>query len=218
MLKNVWLILLSEKPLNDFSNMPYHTLSKTTIFLLRNHYIVSLAIYFLFSISGCGYNLGQGVGNAQGVTLYVNVPMFQNKTNEPNLGSLVTYELKNTLLNTPGIKLVNDAHTADIVIKGQIIRYRVPTTAFDQRASTEEDVELYIAIQAKDMIKNKLLWRNTINTSAAFYLGPDLTMNRSAQDRATEEASKAFSDIVIGHLLDHTERKRRQDEKRNKNK
>ena len=66
--------------------------------------------------------------------------MFQNKTNTPKLGSLVTREVKNAMLKTPGIQVVNDAQGADIVVRGRIIRYRVLTTAFDQRATTNEDV------------------------------------------------------------------------------
>lgn len=141
--------------------------------------------------------------------------MFQNKTTEPKLGLLLTGEVKDAMLKTPGIQVVNDAQGADIVIRGRIVRYRVPTTAFDQRSATEEDVELSVVIQAVDPIRKKPLWRDTIKASAAFYLGPDLTMNRSTQDRATEEASASFADILIGQLLDRHEAKQRRDQKKN---
>ena len=88
-------------------------------------------------------------------------------------------------------------------------------TAFDERATTEEDVELWVVVQAEDPIKKKRLWRDTIKASAAFYLGPDLTLNRSAQDRATEEASASFADILIGQLLDRHEAQQRRDKKKN---
>ncbi len=144
--------------------------------------------------------------------------MFENKTSEPKLGLLVTRGVKDAMLKTPGIQVVNNAQGADIVIRGRIIQYRVPTTAFDRRATTEEDVELSVIIQVEDPIQKKPLWRDTIKSSAAFYLGPDLTLNRSAQDRATEEASTSFASILIGQLLDRYEAQQRRDKKKNNTK
>jgi hypothetical protein len=190
----------------------------------KNGWSISLSRFifafpvFLLVAAGCGYHLGHGVGNQAGSTLYINIPMFQNKTSEPKLGLLVTMGVKDAMLKTPGIQVVNDAQGADIVIRGRIIRYRVPTTAFDQRATTEEDVELSVVIQAEDPIREKPLWRDTIKASAAFYLGPDLTLNRSAQDRATEEASASFANILIGQLLDRHEAQQRRDKKKNNTK
>lgn len=178
-----------------------------------SRFILAFSVFFLLISSGCGYHLGHGVGNQTGSTLYVNVPMFQNKTTEPKLGLLVTRAVKDAMLKTPGIQVVNDAQGADIVVRGRIIRYRTRTTAFDQRAATEEDVELSVVIQAEDPIRKKPLWRDTIKASAAFYLGPDLTLNRSVQDRAIEEASASLADILIGQLLDRHEAQQRQDKK-----
>ena len=181
---------------------------------LSNQRLIALQICFVFIIFGCGYHLGHGTGNQTRSTLYVDIPMFQNKTNTPKLGSLVTREVKNAMLKTPGIQVVNDAQGADIVVRGRIIRYRVLTTAFDQRATTNEDVELVVTIQAEDSVKKKPLWRETIKASAVFYLGPDLTLNRSAQDRATEEASASLADILIGQLLARHDTQRRHQDKR----
>lgn len=177
--------------------------------------IIKFSIIFLFIASGCGYHLGHGVKNPTGSTLYIDVPMFQNKTTEPKLGFLVTQSIKDAMLKTPGIQIVNDAENADIVLRGNIIRYRTRTTAFDQRAATEEDVELSIVIQAEDPSKNEPLWRETIKASAAFYLGPDLTLNRSVQDRAIEEATASFATILVGQLLDRHEAQQRHDKKNN---
>ncbi len=176
-------------------------------------YAMILPLCILMVSSGCGYHLGHGVGNHSGSTLHVAVPMFENKTTEPKLAILVTQAVKDTMLRTPGIAIVNNAESSDIVLRGRITRYRVPTTAFNQRASTEEDVQLGVLIQAEDPVKRTPLWRDTFKASAAFYLGPDLTLNRSAQDRATEEASASFADILIGQLLDRHEAQQRQDKK-----
>ncbi len=180
--------------------------------------ILTCSVFFLLTASGCGYHLGHGVGNQAGSTLDINIPMFENKTSEPKLGLLVTRGVKDAMLKTPGIQVVNNAQGADIVIRGRIVQYRVPTTAFDRRATTEEDVELSVIIQVEDPIQKKSLWRDTIKSSAAFYLGPDLTLNRSAQDRATEEASTSFASILIGQLLDRYEAQQRRDKKKNNTK
>lgn len=174
--------------------------------------------FFLLTASGCGYHLGHGVGNQAGSTLYINLPMFQNKTSEPKLGLLVTMGVKDAMLKTPGIQVVSNEQNANIIIRGNITRYRVPTTAFDNRATTEEDVEISVVIQAEDSIRKKRLWRDTIKASASFYLGPDITLNRSAQDRATEEASASLANILIGQLLDRHEAQQRRDKKKNNTK
>jgi len=70
----------------------------------------------------------------------------------------------------------------------------VPTTAFDQRATTEEDVELSVVIQADDPILKKPLWRDTIKASAS------------------------FANILIGQLLDRHEAQQRRDKKKNNTK
>ena len=163
--------------------------------------ITAYPISCLIVISGCGYHLGHGGGSRAESPLHVDVPMFRNTTTEPNLESLVTKEVKEALLTTPGITLVNNTRHADIVLRGHITRYRVSTTAFDQRAATEEDVQLSVLIRADDPVDGKTLWRERITISAPFYLGPDVTLNRSAQDRAIEEASTSLAESIIDQLL-----------------
>tara|TARA_B100001971_G_scaffold208544_1_gene230540 strand:+ start:3089 stop:3730 length:642 start_codon:yes stop_codon:yes gene_type:complete len=180
--------------------------------------VIVFSAFFVLITSGCGYHLGHGAGNPTGSTLHVDIPMFQNKTSEPKLGLLVTRGIKDAMLKTPGIQVVNNAQSADIIVRGSIIRYRTRTTAFDQRAATEEDVELSIVVQAENPGKQQPLWRETIKASAAFYLGPDLTLNRSAQDRAIEEASASFANILIGQLLGRYEAQQRKDKKNNSKK
>ena len=211
----MWNIVLS---ILSYSRIQQRRVSVTSIApsKARHHswppaLITAYLISCLIVISGCGYHLGHGGGSHATSPLHVDVPMFRNTTTEPNLESLVTKEVKNALLTTPGITLVNDTRNADIVLRGQITRYRVSTTAFDQRAATEEDVQLSVLIRADDPVAGKTLWRELMKISAPFYLGPDITLNRSAQDRAIEEASASLAESIIDQLLGQHDNQRNRD-------
>jgi outer membrane lipopolysaccharide assembly protein LptE/RlpB len=162
---------------------------------------MALAALLLLSTAGCGYQFGTTVRSTSARGLHLAVPVFLNDTFEPVLDKRVTEFVRRQFLQADGITLVNDAGSASTVLKGRIRGYGLQTLSFRQGSVNEQRVVVSVDVRYEDSAK-KVLWQESFSTSAEFFQTTDLAVNRSRQDRATEEACQALAENIVSRVLE----------------
>jgi hypothetical protein len=181
----------------------YNT-EKRTFQLLRVAGRVSEAVILILVImvTGCGYEFGTSakLGAAYGVVLAL--PVFHNNTFEPILDRRVTEMVRRQFLQADGLTLVNDESAAPLVLIGHVAGYAVQVLSFRQGQVNESRVTIIATVSMKDTGTKRMLWQETYTTSAEFFLTADLAINRSRQDRATDEAAQMMAENIVSRVLE----------------
>jgi len=126
-------------------------------------------------LAGCmGYRVGPVL---KGDYHSVAVPMFKNRTYKPQLEAQVTNGIIKRL-QTDGTLRVDSVDNADIVLTGEIIRYRREMLrALPTEADTPREFRIYIdaRVEAHDRITGKPVFGPTVVTgSTDTFIGTDL--------------------------------------------
>jgi hypothetical protein len=70
----------------------------------------------------------------------------------------------------------------------------------------EQRVTVSAEVRYEDTATRKVLWQESYSTSAEFFQTTDLAVNRSRQDRATEEACQALAENIVSRVLEGYDR------------
>lgn len=89
-----------------------------------------LIAVLLVATVGCGYRF-QGTGRAlPGGPRTLAIPVLENPTLEPELGSLLTAALRDQFARTSGIRLVR-TEEAEAILRGRVLGFEADAVAFD---------------------------------------------------------------------------------------
>jgi len=132
--------------------------------MTRRIFILTSAFVFSALLTACGYHFsGEGEGPQPGLTL-VAVPVFENKTTEPNLGAVVAGALRREFMQKGHMKVVS-VEEAEAVFKGTVLSVSVsavahhPTqTIASDRVTVENRVHLTLDVKCQDKKTGKVLW------------------------------------------------------------
>ena len=129
---------------------------------LKTALIVSCALVFLAS---CGYHFsGEGEGPKPGLRC-IAIPVFENKTTEPNLGEIFATDLSREFMQKGNMRVV-PVEEAEAVFKGVILSIFVfpvahhPTNIVTNQIAVVNRLYLTIDIRCEDKITHKVLWRD----------------------------------------------------------
>lgn len=113
----------------------------------------------IFGPGGCGYRFsGEGSGPKPGVTA-VAIPVFENSTSEPDLGSIFAAALRQEFLQKGSMRVVPVDET-DIVFRGKITN--IFTSGLGHRTFEETiltRVYVTLDIRCHDTQSGKILWQ-----------------------------------------------------------
>jgi len=163
---------------------------------------LSTLIVFSFVLTSCGYEFGNSAKPGAAYGLVLAVPVFHNDTFEPILDRRVTEMVRRQFLQADGLTLVNDAGAAPLVLSGRVSGYSVQTLSFRQGQVNESRVTIFASVAMKDTGAKRQLWQEFYTTSAEFFVTADLAINRSRQDRATEEAAQMLAENIVSRVLE----------------
>jgi hypothetical protein len=120
---------------------------------------------FLIAVSGCGYHFsGEGLGPSPNVKR-IAIPVFENRTTEPNLGAIVAGALRREFLQKGHMSVV-PVEQADAVFEGTVQEIQAVTVAHrfsptvSDRTSIESRVQLTLDIRCKESRTGKIIWRD----------------------------------------------------------
>lgn len=131
-------------------------------------------------LSGCGYHFsGEGQGPRPGLRR-IAIPVFENSTSEPQLGSMFADELRKQFLRRGDLQVVA-LDEAEAVFKGRItdiytssVAHRAFEKRFQTRLTLEARLYITLDIRCEDARTGSIIWRDSKFTgSRVFGQNPD---------------------------------------------
>jgi len=126
---------------------------------IRSLPIIILAL-LLLTISSCGYH-NPNIMSAEeaGPPIKLHVPLWANPTSETRLATDINNALHDWLIQSKRLTLVNDAASADYVLKGSISSLRYPGRSYT-RTDTVQALKAILTVQYSviDPKTDKVIW------------------------------------------------------------
>lgn len=164
---------------------------------------ISLFCALFFCLTGCGYHFpGQGGALPEGVEK-VYIPLFNNKTSEPQLESKLTSRLSEVFSRNSRITQVKNKEAAEAVLEGTIRTYKSSALSYDQNDNIGE----YRATMVIDVVLHKpdsdeSLWKRTVSWSEDYSSSSNKSDQYGLEKVAIDEISLRLAEEILYQLLD----------------
>ncbi|GLI36237.1 hypothetical protein DAMNIGENAA_36700 [Desulforhabdus amnigena] len=164
--------------------------------------LMALSSFLFLFLSACGYHFtGEGEGPRPGINA-VAIPVFENNTSEPDLGSMFAGALRNDFIQKGEIRVV-PTDQADVIFRGiikNIYTSEVAHREFEKTILTR----LYVTldIRCDDVRNGKVLWQDPQYTYYQVYIqDPDPIIAFSNRRRALEFLAREMSIRIHDRFL-----------------
>ena len=164
--------------------------------------LISFLLVFVLPLSGCGYALVGSGSSLPANVRTVSIPLFENKTGEPNLDTIVTRVVKEKFIEDGRLKVLDGA-MADSVLRGVIESYSLKPLAYDESNNvTEYMVRMTIYITHTAGRSGKILKRQRLNTNWRYAVDPSITVAESQRLDAMEKAAVYSAESIISLVIE----------------
>ena len=158
------------------------------------------------ALPSCGYHLsGTGLLVPEG-TRTIAVPGFINHTNEPYVDVEVTKSVTDEFIADGRLRVV-DVETADIVLRGKVVKYEVVALSYTASSYVQQyRVRIVVDASLDDTRSKKVLWRES-GIEAVFIsdypvtIG-DITTTKVAKEAAIKKASQDIGWTLRSRVLE----------------
>jgi hypothetical protein len=189
----------------EFLGLVFREFSKRQVIMKGFGRFLPVSVVLLLLVSGCGYHFsGEGPGPRPGLKS-VAIPVFKNKTSEPDLGSLFAGALRREFLRKGDLRVV-PVDEADAIFEGTITSVHTAAVAHIEALQTIQS-KLYVTldIRCKDAKDGKVLWQDSQFTYyQSFLQGPDPIVSfdnrRQAEDFLAKEMSVRIHDRFLSNF------------------
>lgn len=164
-----------------------------------------LPLYFMFlsfSLPACGYALvGKGSSLPADVKS-VSIPLFENRTGEPDLDTIVTRVVKEHFIRDGRLK-VESVGAADTKLSGVVESYNIRPLAYDEANNvTEYMVNMAVSVTHSYTRTGELLKKERINTNWRYVVDPSITVTESQRLDAIESAAENVAESVVSLVIE----------------
>ncbi len=162
----------------------------------------SLALgLILLLLGGCGYHLENRAAPLPSWISSIYVEPLTNRSNELDLGAMITRELRNEILNGSTLRLA-PRPGADVILQGQVVE--VDTSGLSYKRY-DQAVERRIAVRCHVTIKdartgNEIWSTSDIVREEGFFVGRDVMETESNKHRALEKIATDIAEIVYHRI------------------
>lgn len=135
--------------------------------------LLSILTVFLLLSTGCGYHFsGEGPSPRPGLRR-IAVPLFENKTSEPDLASLFAGALRREFMGKGQLQVVSEDE-AEAVFQGRLTNmYTVPLAHRDVEETIETRIYVTLDIRCQDTQTGAILWQDNHFTFYEEYIQSD---------------------------------------------
>lgn len=156
----------------------------------------------LLGVNGCGYRFsGEGPGPRPGLRR-IAIPIFENRTGEPELGTLFAGALRKEFMLRGNLQVVPEDQ-AEVVIRGKITDIHTSAVAHIQVQQTIQS-RLYVTldIRCQDVESGKTVWQDPQFTYFKTYLqNPDPISSFDNRRQAFEFLAKEMAARIHDRFL-----------------
>ena len=151
---------------------------------------------------GCGYSLvGRGSALPPGIRS-IHIPIFVNKTGEPDLDTIVTRAVKEGFIRDGRLKVL-ESSSADSALKGVIQTYGLRPLAYDADNNvTEYSVDITALITHTQRGVAKPLVRQVMQTKRRYQVDPLITEAERQRLAAIEAAAGNAAESIISIVIE----------------
>lgn len=159
---------------------------------MRASRFLSAIMLAAFTVAGCGYSFR---GSLPPTIKTVAIPVFANKSQEPNVESFVTQAVVEAFMNSGRLRVVPVAQ-ADSVLEGEIVEYRIDSLTYDRQANvTEYRLWITLNLTLRDVKGNATLYKEDGVQEKADFRIPGQRDVRLTILQEEEAAKRAAVDI-----------------------
>lgn len=144
--------------------------------MMGKHSKVLLFLAVLLLATGCGYHFtGEGAGPRPGLK-NIAIPVFENNTSEPDLGSLFAGALRREFMQKGQLRVV-PLEQAEAVFRGRIKEISAaPVAHRDVIVTIQTRISVILDIQCVDVKTGAILWKDPNFTYFRVYLEDPVPM------------------------------------------
>ncbi len=131
----------------------------------RNLKLLLIISAMSLCLASCGYHFsGEGQGPKPGLR-YIAIPVFENRTSEPNAGAIFAGALRQEFMRKGTMKVV-PVEEAEAVFKGTITSIAIQAVAHhsvnvvSNRIAVENRLYITLDIRCEEKKTHKVLWRD----------------------------------------------------------
>src|SRR5262245_12851206 len=156
--------------------------------------------------SGCGYSL-VGAGGSLGDVKSVAVPALRNDSWEPGVEYVVGDALRREFLRRQGVRLVEDASRADLVLDGRVRTVRSRAATVDSLVlALEYEVTIELDVEAKRSDGTAVpLDRESLRDSERYLASADVQATRKNRTEALRRVAGVLAARVYVSLAETLE-------------
>ncbi|MFQ5828181.1 MAG: LPS assembly lipoprotein LptE [Candidatus Methylomirabilia bacterium] len=150
-------------------------------------------------LGGCGYSLS---GTLPGHIKSVGVPVFANRTQKPAVENFITRAVIDAFTTDSRLRVVRP-ESADSVLEGEIVDYRIEALAFDPRANVREyRVSVTLNVSFRDVKNNATLWREEgLRHSGDFRVSGQVAETISREETALRQAAVDIGRTIVNRAI-----------------
>jgi Lipopolysaccharide-assembly len=161
---------------------------------------------YQFQVEGPGPTIGGGPAPAaKSRAPRLAIPIFENRSIEPNLEVKYTAYTRQEFAVGSGARVVIDSEPPELLMKAHIVSVIIPTLTFSIDRTLESRVTVQVRAMIEDVRTGKTLWNQLVTASSEFFITEDLQFNRVLQTRALEQAGRLIAEDLAARFLDQLE-------------
>lgn len=156
------------------------------------------------ALGSCGYRVA-GTSDLLPPTLHtVAIPAFGNFSARYKLTDVMPEAFAREFIAHTQYKVVSDPNTADMVLKGSILRYSYAPTIFDPAAQRANVAELYVMLQVSlvERATGRVLYqRPNLAVRETYQISADPVQYFGEDEIAVRRASERVAQQVVTSIL-----------------
>lgn len=162
-----------------------------------------MVVILLTGLVGCGYHFPGKGGVLPGDVQMVYLPLFINKTSEPQLENLLSNNVSEVFARNANISQVENVQQAEAVLEGVVSSYRTRALSYDKNDDISEyRATMVIDVKLRQVTDGRLLWQGTISWDDEYPAADDKTAQEDFEHTAMEGISLRIVEELLSRMVD----------------
>ncbi len=163
-----------------------------------------LVLFLLLScLPGCGYHFPGQSGALPGGVEKLYLPLFVNKTAEPQLEYKMTSRVSEVFSRNSKISQVENPISAEATLLGTVRDYTTRALSYDSNDNIGEyRAKMVVEAVLQSVGTEQSLWQGTVSWSAEYSASEDKSLQEDLEQQAIDEITLRLAEEILYQLLD----------------